>query len=99
MLFTTHGSSFFELAGGDSAVGTSGKPIRVYNVTWLSDGTARDLVLRNGTADTDTAYTTEPGTISKTKTINFEQGLRFPSGCFLDIGDVVSAVIEWRLES
>lgn len=78
----------------DSVIGASGKPVRVFSATWLSDGTARDLELRNGTTDAGTLYVKEPGVISKTKTINFEGGLLFPNGCFFDKGDVASVVIE-----
>ena len=78
----------------DSVIGASGRPVRVFSATWLSDGTARDLVLRNGTTDAGTIYVQAAGTISKTVTINWEGGLLFPGGCFLDIGSAVSAVIE-----
>ena len=86
------GSKYFV---ADGAVGTSGKPTRVYSATWLSDGTARDLVLRNGTSDSGTVYTTAAGVISKTATVNFEGGMLFPNGCFLDIGSATSAVITY----
>ncbi len=84
----------------DGVVGRSGKPTRVFQATWLSDGTARDLVLRNGIADTATIYVQAAGTISKTTTVNFgAQGILFPAGCFLDIGSAVSAAITCRSEA
>lgn len=92
---STHGSGYYT---ADSAVGRSGQPCRVYSATWLSDGTARDLVLRNGTADTATIYVQSTGIISKTVTVNWEGGLLFPAGCFFDIGSAVSATIEFRNE-
>lgn len=82
----------------DGAVGPSGEPIRVWSATWLSDSTARDLVLRNGTAATDTQYVQEPGVVSKTKTLNFAGGLRFPAGCFFDIGSATASVFEFEVE-
>ena len=82
----------------DGVVGISARPCRVFNATWLSDGTARDLVLRNGNTDGGTVYVQEPGTISKTKTIEFEGGLLFPNGCFFDIGSATSAVIGFVME-
>jgi hypothetical protein len=83
---------------GDSVVGTSGSPVRVFNATWLSDGTARDLVLRGGTSASAEIHVQAAGTVSKTTTINFEGGLLFPNGCFFDIGSATSAVIEFRVE-
>ena len=92
---TAHGSLYTTT---DSVVGRSGQPCRVFSATWLSDGTARDLVLRNGAADTATIYVQNTGVISKTVTLNFEGGLLFPAGCFIDIGSAASVVIEFRNE-
>lgn len=94
---------FFETAGStqvtaDTAIG-SGRPVRVYQATWLSDGTARDLELRSGAADTAAIWVKAAGVISKTTTITFgEHGLLFPSGCFIDIGSSVSVNITYRVE-
>jgi len=83
----------------DGAVGPSGKVIRLFQATWLSDGTARDLVLRNGTADSATVWITAAGTISKTVTVDFgKEGILFPSGCFFDIGSAVSGNFTYRVE-
>lgn len=79
----------------DGVVGISGKPLRVHNVVMLSAaGGAGELVLRNGTSASDTAYVIEAGTAaSKTKTYNFEGGLHFPAGCFFDIDTNTTAVV------
>ena len=79
----------------DGVVGQSGKPIRVYSAVMLSAaGGAGELVLRNGTSASGTAYVTEAGTAaSKTKTYNFEGGLLFPDGCFFDIDTNTAAVV------
>jgi hypothetical protein len=82
----------------DGAVGISGKPVRVYSATWLSDATARDLVLRHGTSGSATIWITAGGTISKTVTLNFEGGLLFPNGCYFSKGDIVSAVFSISVE-
>jgi len=83
----------------DVALGGNGKACRVYSVSFLSDGTARTLVLRNGTTASGPIYISKLGTISETVIINFENGLRFPDGCFLDFtASMVSAVIEYALE-
>ena len=82
----------------DLAVG-SGKPVRVFQATWLSDGTARDLVLRNGAADSATVWVQSTGIISKTVTLDFgSHGILFPSGCFIDIGSAASVVLTYRVE-
>jgi hypothetical protein len=85
---------------GDSAIGTSGKRIRVFSASWLSDGTARALVLRNGAADTAQIYVNAAGTISTTVTMNFgKEGIVFDAGCFLDFtASMTNAVITYREE-
>ncbi len=79
----------------DGVVGRSGSPIRVYTAVMMSAaGGAGELVLRNGTADTGTAYVTEAGTAaSKSKTYNFGEGITFPGGCFFDIDANTAAVV------
>jgi len=95
-MFGASGSTYL---AGDGVVGASGKKVRVFQATWLSDGTARDLVLRNGIADTATIWTTAAGTISKTVTLDFgPEGILFPNGCFFDIGSAVSGVFTHRVE-
>lgn len=78
----------------DGVVGVSGKPIRVISAVMLSGaGGAGELVLRNGTSASDTAYVTEAGTAaSKTKTYHFG-ALTFPAGCFFDIDTNTAAVV------
>lgn len=84
---------------GDGSVGPSGEPFRVFSATFLSGGSAGTLVLRNGTSASGTVYVQQAGTASETVTINFENGLRFNSGCFFDIdANVTAVVIEGRVE-
>ncbi len=93
---TNHGSV---IKTADSVIGVSGKPCRVFSVSWLSDGTARDLVLRNGTTASDTIYVTLAGSANVSIVQNWEGGLLFPDGCFLDFtASMVNAVIEFRSE-
>ena len=80
----------------DSAVGTSGNPIRVFSATWTSGATAGILQLRNGTADTADSYTFLEGTAYLSKVQTWEGGLRFPKGCFYDHdSNIGRAVIEY----
>lgn len=83
----------------DGAVGPSGKNIRLYSATHLSDSTARTLVLRNGTTDSSTVWVTGAGVISQTVTVTWPGGLLFPGGCFFDIGSATSGVFSFSVES
>jgi hypothetical protein len=76
----------------DGAVITSGLPVRVYSVTWLSGTTAGYVGLRNGTGTSADLDFYLDGTASKTKTENFEGGKLFPAGCYCDIDANVSWV-------
>jgi len=79
-------------SGTDAAIGPSGKPIRVFAVNFLSDGTAGVLILRNGTSSGDPVYVTENGVISSGKTVSYgPTGIFFPAGCFLDVDSHVTA--------
>ena len=77
----------------DGILGSSGKPLRVYNLTWLSTGTAGYVGLRNGTTTADDLYYYKDGTASKSYTENFDEGLLFPAGCFCDIDENVLWVV------
>jgi len=91
-----HGSKHYT---ADSVVGIAGKPCRVFSATWLSDGTARSLVLRNGSTASGTVYVQIAGAVSLSVTQNWEGGLLFPNGCFLDYtASMVGAVIEFSVE-
>ena len=84
----------------DSIIGTSGGRIRLFTASWLSDGTARALVLRNGTDENGTIWVTAAGTASVNTTVNFgREGIVFDSGCFFDFtASMVSAVFTYRVE-
>ena len=83
----------------DQALGGSGDAVRVYSATWLSDGTGRALVLRNGTTASGDIYVNQAGIASVSVTQNWESGLRFPDGCFIDFtASMVSVVLEYALE-
>lgn len=70
----------------DAAIGSSGKPTRVYFATALSDGTATVVKFYNGTSTSGQLYHQLDGTISKSASIYFgTHGLLFPAGCFVDV--------------
>lgn len=78
-------------------LGTSGKPIRVYNINLISTGTASVIQLKSGTASGGTIWIQETGTISTGKTFDYGvHGHYFPSGCFVTVdGNIVSAEISY----
>jgi len=83
----------------DGAVGVAGRPCRVWNATWLSDGTARNLVLRNGATVSGDVVVQQAGLASLTVTLNFAGGKLFPAGCFVDFtASTTSVNIEFELE-
>ena len=70
----------------DGVVGTSGKPVRVFEfiVRSTSDGGAA-VAVYNGTSTGGTKYDDLNGTTSLTVRIPYVGGLLFPGGCYLDI--------------
>lgn len=84
----------------DGVVGRSGLPVRVYEVTWLSDTTAGYVGLRNGTGTSSDLQFYLDGTASKTKTQAFREGLLFTDGCYCDIdANVTWAVVSYTTEA
>jgi hypothetical protein len=94
-------ASTSQLVTADIAVGKSGAPTRVFQITSLCDGTPRSVILRNGTSTSGTIYWQKTGTASVSVTNDFgEEGLLFPGGCFADVVAAagVSSVITYRTE-
>ena len=70
----------------DSIIGASGKPVRVYYVEAISDGTATSVLLRNGTSTSGAILSQIDGVISKSASRYYgANGLLFPAGCFADL--------------
>ena len=94
------GSSTTVIKTADGAVGPSGGRIRVFSVSGLSDGTIRNIVLRNGAADTAQIYVTIAGVASVSVTQNFGvEGMVFDAGCFVDFtASAVNVVVTYRVE-
>jgi hypothetical protein len=95
------GASSTQLVTADIAVGTSGAPTRVFQITSLCDGSTRQVLLRNGTSTSGTIYFQRTGTANVSVTNEFgEEGLLFPGGCFADVvtGAGISSVITYRQE-
>jgi hypothetical protein len=89
------------IAGGtDAVIGTSGKPTRVFAISFLSDGTAGVFILRNGTSTAGNPFVQENGVVSAGKTVTYgTTGIMFPAGCFMDIDThVMSGVVEYAQE-
>jgi hypothetical protein len=64
-------------------VGGSGKPTRIFCVHIVSDGTAGNATLKNGTSTSGSAQSTYLATINTGTTfLESSQGLFFPDGCY-----------------
>lgn len=70
---------------------TSGSPVRVYSCSWVSGASAGVIQLYNGTDNSGTARISETGTALKSKTANFQNGLLFSSGCYVELDGNISA--------
>lgn len=75
------------LITADGVLGTSGAPVRVYNMHVISNGSgAAVTALRAGTAVGGTIQIQETGTTSTGKTFDYGMhGHYFPTGCFVDV--------------
>lgn len=76
------GTQYIE-GNGDIAIGTAGKPIRIFSVEGISGGTATTLKLFNGTDTSGQQYAQLDGIANESIIINYAGGKRFPAGCFL----------------
>lgn len=95
----------FDLSGSvrktaDGIVGPSGKPIRVWNATVFSGGTAAKFLLRNGTDASGDPWIGFSGSVSTGVSGDWHEGRRFPDGCFYDHDtNATGAIIEFSVES
>ena len=86
-----------QLITADGVVGVSGQAKIVYCIHIISGGTAAVVSLRRGTAVTDTIGVTQTGTISTGATFNYEGGLFFPGGCYVDVdANTTSVLVAYR---
>jgi len=88
-------TSTINVATTDTTLG-SGKPVRVFNLTVLSGGTAGVCTLKNGS----TVWVNPTFTINKSVTIQFgEHGILFPSGCSVDVdANCTATLVTYRVE-
>jgi len=78
---------------------TAGKPVRLFNVHIISDGTAGVTTFYNGGAG-GTAYIKVTGTINTGATTDFGiNGKLFPSGCYVSpTANALSTLCSWIAE-
>lgn len=70
--------------------------IVIYGIHILSGvGGAGVVLLKNGTATSDTVAIEETGTQATGKTITYPDGITFSSGCFVDIDANVTSAAIW----
>lgn len=91
------GSSGSVLKTADGNLSTAGKPVRVFSLTVVSATTA-GVQLFSGTAATGIPRVSIDGVAYRSNTCNFQDGLLFPDGCYVNLVGASQAVIECRLE-
>lgn len=72
------------------AVLASGRPIRLFSMHWYGSTTAA-MGVYNGTSVSGTLVLTAAGVANASQSLNFENGLPFPSGCYLSIPSTVTS--------
>ena len=98
-------AEFFSQSGSErfaasSVVGRSGKPVRVFNATWLSSSVAGVFKLYDGTSTGGDLWVGEIGTANGSKTTNWETGILFNSGCFYEqAANVTASILTFRTEA
>jgi len=85
----------------DSVIGVSGKPVRIYSIYWVKGAGTEALVIRHGTAATDTVLISHASTASTGNFLDLgSEGILFPSGAFFDIATALTtATITFRSET
>jgi hypothetical protein len=63
-------------------VGTAGRPIRIFSVVALSGASAGSSTFKTGGSGGTTWLTLTCPTVSASNVWYFEEGIRFPSGCY-----------------
>lgn len=79
-------------------LGTSGRAVRVFNISVVSDGTAGVTTVRNGTSSGGSVTDIITGTISTGANRNYgTQGRVFASGCYIDAdAHSVQVTVDWN---
>lgn len=82
-------------------LGVSGRSVRIFNITVVSDGTAGVTTVRDGTTSGGVAYDIITGTISTGANRNYgTQGRLFPDGCYIDAdAHSIGVIIDWNYAS
>lgn len=82
-------------------LGTASKPVRVFSITVISDGTAGVTTVRDGTTSSGAAYDIIGGVISQGKTVLYgEAGRLFPDGCYIDAdAHSIGVIVDWNYAS
>lgn len=86
-------ASGFQTFTGDAVLHSSGTAVIIYGINLVSGGSGGVVALRAGTDVTGTIVIQENGTAGQGKTVSYgENGIVFPTGCFVDIDANVSFV-------
>lgn len=87
-----------QLVTADAVLGISAQAKIVFCIHVIStSGGGAVINLRRGGAVGDTIGITETGTVSKGVTFNYEGGMFFPGGCFVDVdANTTSVLVSYR---
>lgn len=97
------GTTWLNYQGGNQAIGTVGKPIRVYDAQLVSSLTASTVKLINGISNVGTTlqFLQLDGVINKSASlaISSTNGVLFPAGCFVSMdNNTTSLMVTWNSE-
>ena len=71
----------------DSAIGASGKPVRIYSIYWVKGTGAETMIVRSGTSDSSAIIIEQVSTADDGNILDFgTEGILFPKGAFWDEG-------------
>lgn len=84
----------------DGAVGTSGKPVRIYSIYWVKETGAETMVVRHGISSSASIVIEQVSTADDGNLLDFgAEGMLFPSGAFYDEGTAITtATFTFRVE-
>lgn len=83
----------------DFAVVAAGQPVTIYEVVFVSGGTAGTLNIRHGSTSSDTVAAKALGKISGSEIVRLgSNGIFFPNGCFIDFdANITNAAVAYEV--
>ena len=84
----------------DSAIGASGKPVRIYSIYWVKETGVETMVVRHGISATASIVIEQVSIADNGNFLDFgAEGILFPDGAFFDISTAITtATFTFRSE-